>query len=321
MFPENTINLESNNLMAAKWKKLGLVYDVSKFKRHCKLLTHASNPTPMLLEGDTYRVFYSGRDNQNRSSIGAVDIDIGNREIVCNHPEPLFTHGPTGCYYSDGVSIGNIYEVKQDRYLLFMGWENPTHSHWRGKIGRLLIKPDHSLILVEENPILDLGTEDPFSLSYPWGMANCGENYTMWYGSTVNWDAGNGEMLHVIKRATSDDGNIWKPRGLSLPYKLGESQAFSRPTVIIEENSKYVMWFSYRGGAETNYRIGKATSDDTIEWTIELEDVGIGISESGWDSEMVEYPYVFTHNGQRYMLYNGNEFGKRGFGLAIFDRC
>lgn len=33
--------------------------------------------------------------------------------------------------------------------------------------------------------------------------------------------------------------------------------------------------------------------------------------------EMVEYPFVFDHKGQRLMLYNGNGFGRTGFGLAF----
>jgi len=32
---------------------------------------------------------------------------------------------------------------------------------------------------------------------------------------------------------------------------------------------------------------------------------------------MVEYPFVFRHNDQIYMLYNGNGYGKTGFGLAV----
>ena len=43
----------------------------------------------------------------------------------------------------------------------------------------------------------------------------------------------------------------------------------------------------------------------------------IDVSDDGWDSEMICYPFVFDHKGKRYMLYNGNDYGKKGFGLAI----
>ena len=48
--------------------------------------------------------------------------------------------------------------------------------------------------------------------------------------------------------------------------------------------------------------------------------VGIDVSKNGWDSEMICYPYVFDHKGKRYMLYNGNGYGKTGFGLAVLEQ-
>ncbi|MFX5506086.1 hypothetical protein ABTD43_18760, partial [Acinetobacter baumannii] len=53
----------------------------------------------------------------------------------------------------------------------------------------------------------------------------------MWYGSTLAWDAGTGEMLHVIQHASSPDGHHWNRDGLAVPYEIGLAQAFSRPTV------------------------------------------------------------------------------------------
>ena len=35
---------------------------------------------------------------------------------------------------------------------------------------------------------------------------------------------------------------------------------------------------------------------------------------------MICYPFVFDYSGNRYMLYNGNEYGKTGIGLAILEK-
>ncbi len=35
---------------------------------------------------------------------------------------------------------------------------------------------------------------------------------------------------------------------------------------------------------------------------------------------MIEFPRVFDHGGRRFMLYNGNGYGKTGFGLAVLER-
>ena len=45
---------------------------------------------------------------------------------------------------------------------------------------------------------------------------------------------------------------------------------------------------------------------------------GIDVSESGWDSEMICYPFVFKYNGVKFMLYNGNGYGRTGFGYAVW---
>jgi hypothetical protein len=303
--------------MMRKWEKLGQIYVPKSEGRHPKLLSHAANPLPIHLEGDTYRVFFSGRDCENRSSVGAVDIDILQRKIIKEHYQPFFEHGPEGSFYADGVSIGNCYTVGGVRYMLFMGWQAPRDGHWRGDIGRLIVHPDLTLQLDEMSPFMTLDASDPISLSYPWVLENDSGGYSMWYGSTRTWDAGNGEMIHVINYASSGDGHICRREGLAVPYEIGLAQAFSRPSVINKLSGGYEMWFSYRSGSGEKYRIGYADSLDGRNWKLDLKNVGISISSDGWDSEMIEYPFVFDHGDRRYMLYNGNGYGKTGFGLAI----
>jgi hypothetical protein len=74
------------------------------------------------------------------------------------------------------------------------------------------------------------------------------------------------------------------------------------------------MWYSYRG---PNYRIGYAESSDGISWERKDHLSGIGVSESSFDSEMIEYAAVVEYNGRHYMFYNGNNFGQNGIGLAV----
>lgn len=301
------------------WKKLDLLYVPSNKNSHPKLISHVANPLAVYMQGDLYRVFFSGRDAQNRSSVGAVDIDIVERKIIQEHLDPFFIYGQEGSFYADGVSIGNCYEVDDTYYMLFMGWQSPANSHWRGDIGRLIVKPDFTLQLDSETPFLSTNPVDPISLSYPWVLKDEVEGYKMWYGSTMTWDAGNGEMLHVINYASSVDGHHWERHGLAIPYEIGKAQAFSRPTVIGNSKQGYQMWFSYRSGSGEKYRIGYAFSQDGCKWELALDSSGINISTEGWDSEMIEYPFVFNHKGENYMLYNGNSYGKTGFGLAILE--
>jgi len=89
---------------------------------------------------------------------------------------------------------------------------------------------------------------------------------------------------------------------------------------VLHREDTYFMWFAHRATKTTDtYRIGFASSVDGRHW--ERNDLlsGIDISPTGWDSEMICYPCVFEHLGKIYMLYNGNGYGKTGFGLAVLE--
>lgn len=298
------------------WHKLGNIYSVNN--DHPKLLSHASNATAIHMQADVYRVYYCGRNEGQRSSVSYFDFDLGEMRIVNDPKVPAFVHGADDSFYSHGVSLGCHYKSGGDTYLLFMAWQIRGENHWRGDIGRLKLEANGNLLLDPVKPFIGIDEHvDKLSLSYPWILFEDGL-YKMWYGSTIDWNSSNGEMIHVINYATSQDGEKWDRHGLAIPWKLGVAQAFSRPCVI-KENGTYHMWFSYRNGTGEKYRIGYAKSEDGINWQNELENAGIDVSQEGWDSEMVCYPFIFEHNGDRYLLYNGNGHGSSGIGLAIWE--
>ena len=121
-----------------------------------------------------------------------------------------------------------------------------------------------------------------------------------------------------IKYAESEDGIHWVRKGIvCINFKYEGETRIARPCVI-KEDGIYKMWYCY-GFGSYGYKIGYAESEDGIKWERKDEEAGIDVSESGWDSEMICYPFVFKHKGRKYMLYNGNEYGKTGFGYAILE--
>ena len=303
-----------------RWKKLGNIYNPDNLqKKDSKLISHASNPTPIRINEDIYRIYYSGRDRYNRSSISAFDYNLKEMKIIKDFNHPLFTYGDKNSYFSHGVTPCCFYNINNEIYLSFMGWHIPKNKHWEGQIGRLKLKEDGKLLYEDNKPLISKSIVDPVSLSYPFILEKSDHEFLMWYGSTISWDCGNGEMLHIIKGASSKDGLNWEINNSNLPYSIGRLQAFSRPTVI-KNNDKLEMWFSYRKNKKTKYRIGYAQTYNYRDWIINNELVGIDISRSGWDNEMICYPFVFNHDGSKYMLYNGNGLGKTGLGLAVLEK-
>jgi hypothetical protein len=83
----------------------------------------------------------------------------------------------------------------------------------------------------------------------------------------------------------------------------------------------FYMYYCYRGTFDFRkgndaYKIGCAYSKDMMNWERRDDKAGITRSEQGWDSEMIAYPAVIKSGHDIYLFYNGNDFGKEGFGFA-----
>lgn len=278
-------------------------------------MSHAANTVAQHLYGDVFRVYFSCRDAINRAHIGYAEVDIiPPFEILSISDTPVLTPGETGAFDDSGVSLSCITGINGKDYMYYLGWNLGVTVPWRNSIGLAVYNgQSQQFERHSQAPLMDRNHVDPFSISYPFVMEDSGL-YRMWYGSNLKWGAKQEEMAHLIKYAESKDAVHWERNGqIALHFKYKGEYALSRPFVI-KENGIYKMWYSYRGKA---YRIGYAESHDALNWTRKDEEVGIDVSREGWDSEMVEYPHLFDHKGKRYMLYNGNGYGRTGFGLAV----
>ena len=277
--------------------------------------SHAANPFAERLDGDLYRVYFSCRDAQNRSSIGFVDLSLRTLTVQALSDQPVLGPGPAGTFDDSGVSLGCIVHDGPYRYLYYVGWNLAVTVPWRNSIGLAISINDNPFVKQASAPILDRNCFDPYSLSYPW-VRKEPSRWRMWYGSHLNWGNDTRDMEHVLKHAVSADGIHWEPADtVCLPVLSDESYAYARPCVLVERGL-YKMWFSYRG---KTYRLGYAESVDGIQWRRMDEKGGMEPSGTGWDSEAVAYAHVFDHDGQRYAIYCGNGYGRTGFGLAVQD--
>jgi hypothetical protein len=145
----------------------------------------------------------------------------------------------------------------------------------------------------------------------------------MWYTSGTEWKLVNGkpEIWYHIKYAHSRNGIDWERDNVLCIPPSNKFEATARPSVI-HHNGKYLMWYSkrsivnFRDNPKSQYRAGYAESFDGINWERKDNLAGIDVSDSGWDSEAIAYPYVIDAGDKLLMFYNGNGFGKTGFGYA-----
>ncbi len=303
--------------MGTKWIKRGVIFNVENNSDW--MMSHASNPVAQPLGGGLVRVYFSSRDKSNRSSIGYFEFDISPPYRVLRlGKNALVSPGELGLFDDSGASMGCCVSWDGLEYLYYTGWNLGGTVPWHNSIG-LAIRDTAEFVFKKYTraPIVDRNATDPFSLSYPWVMRD-DSGWKMWYGSNLSWGTQAHTMQHVIKYAESADGIHWQRQGMiAIPLQSPNEWGISKPCVISEEGI-YRMWYSVRG---EKYRIGYAESKDGIHWDRRDDLAGITASPSGWDSEMIEYPCVFDQGQKRYMLYNGNSFGKTGIGLAeLFDR-
>lgn len=290
--------------------------------------THAQVPIVDKIDAERLRIYFGTRDKYNHTLTTYIEVEVDNpQNILYIHNQPLLSLGKLGSFDDSGVMPSWIVDYENRKYLYYIGWNVCTTVRYRLAIG-LAISDSGGLTFnrLYEGPVLDRTRLEPYFVSNPCVLIDDGV-WKMWYLSCTKWEVKSGlsEPYYNVKYAESKDGINWVVEGrVSIDFKTPEECGISRPCVI-KENGIYRMWYSYRGikdyrtNKKHSYRIGYAESNNGIHWTRKDEIVGIDISETGWDSEMIEYPYVYEHRGRKYMLYNGNGFGKSGFGYAILD--
>jgi hypothetical protein len=300
-----------------KWEKKGLIFKPEG--QYDWVKTHAMLPVSDYINGDIYRIYFSGRDDLNRSLIGSVDVNINEpKKIISISPEPVLGLGNLGSFDDNGVSPTFIVNYKGQKYLYYMGWNKGANVR-AAEVSGLAISTDNGQTFERYSraPIIDRTDKEPYTILVISCIIIENGIWRMWYDSADTWI--NNELpRYNIKYAESNDGINWIRKGIvSVDYKDKDETRVSRAS-ILKENNIYKMWYCYAFGTG-GYRMGYAESTDGESFVRKDDCAGIGLSESGWDSEMICYPNVFVHNNKKYMLYCGNGYGRAGFGYAILN--
>jgi hypothetical protein len=279
--------------------------------------THAALPVVDPLEAGAVRIYFSSRDDNNRARIGCVDVAIRDWQPLGPVPDaPALDLGRLGSFDDAGVTSSWLVRHGDREHLYYTGWSLGVSVPFYFFIGAAVRQGGGPFIRFSEAPLLDRSGTDPYLTASPCVLIE-GGIWRMWYVSGVRWAIEAGEVRHYyhIRYAESGDGLTWKRTGtVCIDFASPEEYAIARPCVV-KDRDCYRMWYSYRG---RRYSIGYAESADGISWIRKDEQAAIGLSAEGWDSEMIEYPFVFDAHGQRYMIYNGNGYGRTGFGVAVW---
>jgi len=307
-----------------KWQKMGRIYE--PVGQDDWRLSHAQVPIVDKVDEAVLRIYFGTRDSANRTVTTYIEVEADNpQEILYIHDRPVLGLGELGCFDDSGAMPSWIVNRDDGKYLYYIGWNTGQTVSYRNAIG-LAISRDkgQTFTRLYKGPIVDRSMTEPQFCAAPCVIVENGL-WRMWYLSCVKWEIykNHPEPFYHIKYAEATDGIHWRRDGIvAIDFKSPDEAGIVRSSVLKEEGL-YKMWYSYRTYQDyrtdrsKGYRIGYAESNDGIQWTRRDEAVGIDVSATGWDSEMIAYPYVYQHKGKTCMLYNGNGFGRAGFGYAI----
>jgi hypothetical protein len=306
-----------------KWIKKGCIFAPNN--NFDWMASHASIPIADRIDDNRLRIYFGTRDKEGHSLPAYLEVDADNPQNILDfHPEPILSLGRLGTFDDDGVMPSWLVNHDSRKYLYYIGWNRQVTVSYRMSIG-LAISEDngHSYHKYSEGPICDRALDEPYFNTAPCVMVE-GDIWRMWYVSCTKWQIINGwpEPFYHVKYAESGDGIHWVRTGQVCIDYDEFSDGIARPCVYLE-NGLYKMFYSYRSAIgyrtdpQRSYRLGYAESTDGLDWARKDSEVGIARSESGWDSQMIEYCFLYKHHRQKYLFYNGNGFGKSGFGYAI----
>ena len=303
-----------------KWKKLGQVFCPDKHSNW--MYSHAMIPIAQNIDGDLYRIYFSTRDNNNRGHGAYLELDMRNpTKVVRVHDRPVLEPGALGCFDDSGALPNSIVPVGERQILYYTGINLGVTVTIRNAIGIAeWDEESQSFARCFEGPIVDRTRDQPHFVAMPEVIYE--DRFRAWFISCIGWKLQSDGPRHYyhLEYAESKDGVLWERNGtVAIEFRDEFEYAIACPRVIRDDDA-YKMWFCSRATRDCpTYRIRYATSGDGITWVRRDDNVGIDVSPAGWDSNMICYPFVFNHMRERYMLYNGNDYGRTGFGLAILE--
>ncbi len=314
------------------WRKLGKIFDPTNFKLSNNCFEYAQSPQTLVFD-NFIRVYFSARERDKvgkfLSHILFVDFDKNFQDIIHISTEEVIPLGDLGCFDEHGIFPMNVVRDNGRVLAYTTGWNRKLSVSADASIG-LAISEDDGLHFkkIGPGPVMSASLTEPFLVCDAF-VAIFESVFHMWYIYGTKWindpKDNSPQRVYKIAFANSTDGINWNRDSKHIIQdKLNPDECQALPSVI-HHKDLYHMFFCYREATgfrntkERGYRIGYAYSKDLRNWTRDDDNVGLHTSQEGWDSDMLCYPHIFKCDSNIFMLYNGNEFGRYGFGLAILE--
>ena len=315
-----------------RWKKLGKIFDPADHKLPERCFGYAQSPQAVVFD-DFVRIFFSTREKDSDktylSHVSFADFDKRFTRILRVSEKPVIPLGELGTFDEHGIFPMNVLRDGNRIHAYTTGWNRKVSVSADASVG-YAYSDDNGLSFTKlgHGPVLTASMDEPFLVCDAFVQKFNGI-FHMWYIFGQRWFEDKIEKVpqrvYKIAHAESVDGITWKRKGVPIiSDKIDMNECQALPTVVPWQD-KFLMFFCYRhaSGFRTDpnkgYRIGCAVSNDLQNWTRDDNFIKMDMQPGEWDSDMMCYPFSFIMDNEIYLLYNGNEFGKSGFGIAKLE--
>lgn len=319
--------------VAMRWRRRGLLLRVPEEGGGTGgwWRSHAQAATPLVLEPRRWRLYFSGRDRQNRSRILFVDVDpLDDMRVIDRHFEPVLELGPPGSF--DSAGQGACAALLRDGlvHLYYAGIHLRRDVPYGLAIGLAVSTDGRRFEAAGPGPVLAPGPDEPWFCSVAHVTeATSGAGLAAWYTSGAGWVAlpgGGFDPVYGLASAHSPDGIRWRLRpGTRVPASA-ETGSLTRPWAATIRGQPRLFFaqrdnFGFRSEAGSAYRLRHLRLDAAGRPTGAPAPVEFATppQPGEWDGFMQAYPSVLPLQGGYVMFYNGDGFGGDGFGWATLD--
>lgn len=298
---------------AQGWERRGLVYAPPGTGN---LRSHAMLPTPFIMS-DRIRVFFAACDELSRGRIYYIDVDRSDpRRVIAASDTPVLDIGATGSFDEHGVNPSQILIRDGRLFLYYIGWQRISDSVPYTLFAGLCVSDDRGQTFRRHGTgqILHPTPTERYFRTAPFVFKGEDGWEMLYVGGGTFFDGENGKRLPIYSlcRTRSLDGYIWEeiaaPPILSPDRSHGEI-GFGRP-VLWREEGRASLIISVR--TEQGYELRSISNGpDGLRRTPVLD----GDTED-WEVLMTCFGSACVVDGWEYLFYNGNQFGRSGFGVA-----
>lgn len=299
------------------WIKLGLTYNAFELNPTWGL-THALVPTPLVIAPNVVAIYSSFIDNDFRGRIGRVDIriDNGHPEVLNVSQNPILDLGIAGSYSQYGVGMGAFWPNELNGDLFFVAFDRPPGFKFKAFTGKARFNSssqryEHVSDKPKFGPELGgktiVGVHDIFMHQ---GLVHV----LVSIGSGFEQINGKEFPQYQIHLASGTDLEHLEISEKPIIEAKTPTYRIGRPRMTITTTGFEILVTA--GKLDGSYLPEVYYSQDLVSWT--RGSVNSFVSKQIIDFDDLHQCYLsrFTLNGEEWIVYNGNNMGIKGFGLA-----